>query len=175
MADCLQGCLPAWQVQWHGVGGGLRSARSPHWPSSFISPSVAQTVSEISTLCDPMDYSPPGSSVYRILQARILEWVPISSFRGSSWPRDWTLISCISGISSQVLYHWRHLWSPISGSDPIQNPVRGEMELKEMESWQRRRQLVSQRFPQTRSSQGFTLWCGPVIYTFILLISLRGR
>ena len=36
------------------------------------------------TLCNPMDYSPPGSSVHGILQARILEWVAISSSRGSS-------------------------------------------------------------------------------------------
>ena len=34
------------------------------------------------TLCDPMDCNPPGSSVHRILQARILEWVAISSSRG---------------------------------------------------------------------------------------------
>ena len=40
------------------------------------------------TLCDPEDCSPPGSSVPRILQARILEWVAISSSRGSSQPRD---------------------------------------------------------------------------------------
>ena len=38
-------------------------------------------------LCDPMDYSPPGSSVHGILQARILEWVAIPSSRGSSQPR----------------------------------------------------------------------------------------
>ena len=36
------------------------------------------------TLCDPMDCSPPGSSVHRILQARILEWVAMPSSRGSS-------------------------------------------------------------------------------------------
>ena len=41
--------------------------------------------------------SPPGSSVHRILQARILEWVAISFSRESSWPRDWTRISCIKG------------------------------------------------------------------------------
>ena len=40
------------------------------------------------TLCNAMDYSPPGSSVHGILQARILEWVSMSSSRGSSWPRD---------------------------------------------------------------------------------------
>ena len=42
------------------------------------------------TLCDPMDYSLPGSSVQRILQARILEWIAIPFSRGSSWPWDWT-------------------------------------------------------------------------------------
>ena len=48
------------------------------------------------TLCNTMDYSPPGSSVHGIFQASILEWVAISSFRGSSRPRDQT---CISGVS----------------------------------------------------------------------------
>ena len=48
-------------------------------------------------LCDPMDCSPPGSSVHRILQARILEWVAISFSRGSCWPRNWTQASCIAG------------------------------------------------------------------------------
>ena len=49
------------------------------------------------SLCDPMDCSPPGSSVRGIFQARVLEWVSISFSRGSSWPRDWTLISRIVG------------------------------------------------------------------------------
>ena len=49
------------------------------------------------TLCDPMDCSPPGSSVHGILQARILEWVAISFSRGSSLPRDQTRVSCIAG------------------------------------------------------------------------------
>ena len=46
------------------------------------------------TLCNPMDYSPPGSSVHGILQARILEWVAMSFSRGSSQPRNRTRISC---------------------------------------------------------------------------------
>ena len=54
------------------------------------------------SLCDPVDCSPPGSSVHRILQARILEWVAMSSFRRSSQPRDRTCVSC---IDRQVLYH----------------------------------------------------------------------
>ena len=44
-----------------------------------------------------MDYSLPGSSVRGILQARKLEWVAISSSRGSPWPKDWTSVSCITG------------------------------------------------------------------------------
>ena len=42
------------------------------------------------TLCDPMDCSPPCSSVHRIFQARILDCVAISSPKGSSLPREWT-------------------------------------------------------------------------------------
>ena len=48
------------------------------------------------TLCDPMDYSPSGSSVHRILQARIQEWVAIPFSKGSSQSRDWTRVSCIA-------------------------------------------------------------------------------
>ena len=49
------------------------------------------------TLCDPVDYSPPGSSVHGILQARILEWVAISFSRGSYGPRDRIQVSRIVG------------------------------------------------------------------------------
>ena len=49
------------------------------------------------TLCDPMVYSPPGSSVHGILQARTLEWVALPSSRGSSQPRGQTQVSCIAG------------------------------------------------------------------------------
>ena len=45
------------------------------------------------TLCDPVDCSPPGSSVHGILQARILEWVVMLFFRWSSWPRNRTQVS----------------------------------------------------------------------------------
>ena len=49
------------------------------------------------TLQDPIDCSPWGSSVHGILQARILEWVTISSSKGSSQPKDGTQASCIAG------------------------------------------------------------------------------
>ena len=59
------------------------------------------------TLCDPMDCSPPSSSVYGIVQARILGWVAMPSSRGSFPPRmePVFLVSC---IGRQVLYHQRH-------------------------------------------------------------------
>ena len=57
------------------------------------------------TLCDLMDCSPPGSSVCGIPQATILEWVAMSSSRGSSPPRDQTNVSYISCIGRWVLYH----------------------------------------------------------------------
>ena len=60
------------------------------------------------TLAIPLDCSLPGSTVHRIFQARILEWVPISFSRGSSWPRDWTRVSCTSGIFFTDLSHeWK--------------------------------------------------------------------
>ena len=49
------------------------------------------------TLCDPVDCSPPDSSVHGILQGRTLEWVAISFSRRSSQPRDQTQVSCIAG------------------------------------------------------------------------------
>ena len=52
-----------------------------------------------------LDCSPPSSSVHGVLQARILEWVAISSSRGSSQPRFWTHISYVSCIGRWVLYH----------------------------------------------------------------------
>ena len=55
-------------------------------------------LSHVQLFCDPMDYNLPGSSVHGILQARVLEWVAISSSRGSSWPRDLTWVSDVSCI-----------------------------------------------------------------------------
>ena len=54
------------------------------------------------TLWDPMDWSPPGSSVRGILQARILEWAAIPSSRGSSWLGDQTPVSALQADSLQL-------------------------------------------------------------------------
>ena len=66
------------------------------WTWKLVSPSCL-------TLCNPMDCSFPSFSVHEILQARVLEWVAISFSRGSSLPRDWTLVSC---ITSRFFTNW---------------------------------------------------------------------
>ena len=57
------------------------------------------------TLCDPMNCSPPGSTVYGISQARILGRVAIPFSKGSPQSRGWTRVS-VSCIGRQILYHW---------------------------------------------------------------------
>ena len=59
--------------------------------------SESEVTQSCPTLWDPLDCSPPGSSVYGIFQARILEWVAISFSRGSSRPRNQTWVSRIVG------------------------------------------------------------------------------
>ena len=61
--------------------------------SAFNATSVCVLVAQsCPTLCDPMDCSPPGSFVHEISKVRILEWVAISSSKGSSPPRDRTSV-----------------------------------------------------------------------------------
>ena len=66
------------------------------------------------TLCDPLDCSLPDSSVHRILQARILEWVAIPFSRGYSWPRDQNWVSCIAGIQISLSSEPLGLWPDLS-------------------------------------------------------------
>ena len=66
-----------------------------NWLTSHRNPLGTQLVQSCPTFCNPMDCSTPGSSVHEIFQARILEWVAMPFFRGSSRPRIWTNISCI--------------------------------------------------------------------------------
>ena len=67
---------------------------------------AAAAAAELLQLCPPLhnpkDYSPPGSFVHGILQAKMLEWAAISSSWGSSWPRDLTCVS--SGSWSEVRF-----------------------------------------------------------------------
>ena len=74
--------------------------------------SVCSVAQSCLTLCDPMDLSPPDSSVHGIFQARILDWIAISYSRGSSWPRNWTHCSCVCHIGRQILLSLHHLGRP---------------------------------------------------------------
>ena len=57
----------------------------------------AQLFHPCPTFCDPEDHNLPSSSVHRILQVRMLEWVATPFPRRSSWPRDQTLVSSVCG------------------------------------------------------------------------------
>ena len=87
----------------------------------------AQLLQSCPALCHPMDYSPPGSSVLGILQARILEWVAMPSSRGSSQSSDWTCIFCGSCVAGWFFTaeHW--------GSTLNQAPHRVIWELSDSE------------------------------------------
>ena len=84
-----------------------------------MNPKSAKSLQSCLTLCDPMDCSPPGSSVHGIFQARTPEWVAISFSRGSSWTRDQTSISYILCLGRQVLYHWATREGPDSTHNPF--------------------------------------------------------
>ena len=75
----------------------LRAMRKNLFCASVVYAVLYSVAQSCLTLCNPIDCSPPGSSVHGILQARILEWVAMSSSRGSSQPRDWNQFSHITG------------------------------------------------------------------------------
>ena len=69
--------------------------KGPHFENHYVC--ACPVAQSCPTLLDPMDCSPPGSSVHGILQARTLEWVAMPSSRGSSQPKDQTQVSQIAG------------------------------------------------------------------------------
>ena len=75
------------------------------WVQVEVSFVVFLVTQSCPTLCDPVDCSPQGSSVHRIFQARILEWVAISCSKGSSQSRDWTFVSWVSWIAGRLFTH----------------------------------------------------------------------
>ena len=101
-----------WRIPWTEEPGGLqfhRVAKSRTRLSDFIYSLIPKyhknffliyayiSHQETNLLNNSLDYSPPGSSVHGIFQARILEWVAIFLSRGSSQPRDRTQVSLIAG------------------------------------------------------------------------------
>ena len=91
-----------------------------------------------------MDSSPPGFSVHGILQARILEWLAIPFSRGSSQPRDGTLVSCIAGRFFTIgrTDFEADIKSQLTGKDPDGGKDRGQEEKgaieDEMVGWHHR-------------------------------------
>ena len=87
----------AWRAAVHGVA----EPDTAEWLNWTLCPAAQSWP----IFRDPMDYSLSGSSVHGILKARILEWVAISSSRGSSWPRDGTHVFCTCCTGRWILYH----------------------------------------------------------------------
>ena len=83
-------------------GWAISVLKDPASSSPWISVRLLSVSKSCLTLCDPIDYSLPGSSVHRIIPAKILEGVAISSSRESSRPRDQTHVPCIGRL---ILYH----------------------------------------------------------------------
>ena len=88
-----------WKKAFHANGSSKKASNNNHSNvhSSIITvASVLVLVAQSClTLCNLMDCSPRWNSVCGVLQARILEWVAIPFSRVSSWPRDWTQVSCL--------------------------------------------------------------------------------
>ena len=106
VTECRAG-LPVWAEASHwlwftyiGVDMSILLFQVVHHPQPVFTCLFYMSVCVLSRVwlfCNPMDYSPPGFSVHGIFQARILESVAISYFRGSSRPRDWTWVSHVAG------------------------------------------------------------------------------
>ena len=76
-----------------------------HLCQIFLMCVYAQLLSNVLTVCDPIDCCLSGSFVCGVLQARIPEWIAISYSRESSWTRDWSCVSYVSCVGRQILYH----------------------------------------------------------------------
>ena len=92
---------PIQRVSW----GSRKSREAVGRCLGFLSCACMSVVQSCPTLCDPMDCSPPGSSVHGILQARILGWAAIPFSRGPSRPRDRTQVSCTASRFFTCLSH----------------------------------------------------------------------
>ena len=87
--------IPSWRIPWTERPGRLQSMRShrvrydwatnTHTPTSYPAAAAAKSLQSCPTLCNPIDGSPPGSPIPRILQARTLGWVAISFSNAWKW------------------------------------------------------------------------------------------
>ena len=108
------GPITSWQIDWKQwkqsqtsffwapkslwtVTAAMELKDAAPWKESYDKAVLCLVTQSCPTLCNLMDWSPSGSSVHGILQARMLEWVAMPSSRGFSHPRDWTQVSCVAG------------------------------------------------------------------------------
>ena len=126
------------------------------------------------TLCDPMDCCPPGPSVHGILQARILDWISISSSRGPSWPSDWTHISCSPALQVDSLPKFEPPGNPKHPPSPWVAPIKPQGYTKSLwegydpwTGWPSAAHLASLRFFESQvlrywlciDAQAQNVWC----------------
>ena len=122
-------------------------------------------------LCDPVDCSPPGSSVHGIILARILELVTISFSRGSSLPRDHTHISCSSCIVRQILYHWATLDQNNCTSIRFSSVTQSCQTLRPRELQHTRPPCPSPTPRVYSNSCAVSQWCHPTISSSVIPFS----
>ena len=142
------------------------SARFLHLSRLLIPLCVcAKSLQSCLTLCNPMDRSPPGSSVRGILQARILEWIAIPSSRGSLRPRGWTRIS-------YIYLHWQ------AGSLPLVRPGKPMIPLTYLQLTMKFYASFSYLFLSVRNAllsfQSLESWPKCCLLSKDLLTSLKG-
>ena len=92
-----KGAIHIWLQNIKQLQTGLKAILKSHAYTDTCEVKWSEVAQPCQTLCNPVDYSLPGSSLHGILQAKVLEWVAISFSRGSSQPRDWTWVSHIAG------------------------------------------------------------------------------
>ena len=132
-------CQPRDQTQVSCIAGGFFTSWAAREAQEYWSGwnEVKWSRSVVSGFCNSMDCSLLRSSVHGIFQARVLEWVAISFSRGSSWPRDWTQVSCTEGrhfttwAPREVLQgsSWPRNWtrSPALQADSLPTELSGKL------------------------------------------------
>jgi len=100
-------------------------------------------------LCDPMDCNPQDSSVHGIFQTRMLEWVAISYFKESSWPRDWTIPSVSPALQEDSLpaepSGKRHC---VNNQQQFHSSQLTDPEVAHLDLWEVENRVIWARFPE---------------------------
>ena len=171
-----------WEQSSNGVAGYQRRNLSHH--SRKVRESESEVTQSCPTLCDPMDYSLPGSLVHGIFQARVLEWVAISFSRGSSQPRNWTRVSHIAGrcftfwATRKIPYQewsdslWSHLPTPLILSVQFSSVIQSCPTLCKPMDCSMPGLPVHHQLPEfTQNSRLLSQWCHPTISSSVVPFS----